>query len=96
MYYLNQIGYVRTNTGPADYARNIDALFRTNFGSFSMVYQKLKYSSQQLTDHEKVVVLEFYKPFIKLMRRNVSYKIRFSKFLNIYTTLNWFTQNKNA
>lgn len=96
MYYLNQTGYARTNTGPYDYARNIDTLFKTNFAAFSNVYQKLKYSSQPLTDREKVIVLEFYKPFIRSVRSNIAFKTRFSKFLNIYTTLNWFTQSKNA
>jgi acyl-CoA synthetase (AMP-forming)/AMP-acid ligase II len=96
MYYLNQIGYTRTNTGPSDYARNIDALFKTNFASFSNVYQKLKYSSYPLTDQEKLVVPEFYKPFISLVRKQVAFKTRFIKFLNIYTTINWFTKNKKA
>ncbi len=94
MYYLNQLGYYRTNQGPQQYAKMIDGRFVTNFEQFSNIYQKLKYSSVSLTDSEKQTVHEFYKPFIKQVRKQVPLGTRISKFLNIYNTIQFFTQPK--
>jgi len=95
MYYLNQLGYNRTNTGPYEYATTMDKKFNTNFASFSNVYQKLKYSSLQLTTKEEENVQSFYKPFIRNVRKQIPFKTRFAKFMNIYNTLAYFTQSKN-
>lgn len=95
MYYLNQVGYSRTNAGPYEYASSLDKQFNTNFASFSNAYQKLKYSSLPLTAKEEENVQSFYKPFIQTIRKNVPVKTRFSKFLNIYNTIAFFTQSKN-
>ncbi|HWB24533.1 MAG TPA: transglutaminase domain-containing protein [Chitinophagaceae bacterium] len=94
MFYLNQLGYFRTNYGPQQYARMIDKQFGTTFESFSNIYQKLKYSNIPLTDAEKQVVNTFYKPFIKQVRGQVSFSTRLSRFLNIYNTIHFFTQPK--
>jgi len=96
MYYLNQLGYSRTDYGPNEYATKIDHLFNTNFNRFTNVYQKLKYSSLALTENEQQGVQTFYRPFIKDVRKQVPFKTRFSKFLNIYNTISYFKQSKNA
>ena len=95
MYYLNQVGYSRTNTGPYEFASGIDKKFNTNFATFSNVYQKLKYSSLQLTAKEEENVQSFYVPFIKALRSKIPFKTRFSRFMNIYNTIAYFTQSKN-
>lgn len=94
MYYLNQLGYYRTNQGPQEYARMIDLKFGTKFERFSNIYQKLKYSSAELTEKEKETVQQFYKPFIAQVRGQVPFKTRVSRFLNIYNTIQFFTQPK--
>lgn len=94
MYYLNQLGYYRTNMGPQQYARMIDENFGTAFEKFSNVYQKVKYSSVPLTENEQQQVAEFYKTFVTQVRSKVPLKIRTSKFLNIYNTIHFFTQPK--
>jgi len=96
MYYLNQLGYSRTNYGPNEYATKIDHSFNTGFNRFTNVYQKLKYSSLALTENEQQGVQTFYRPFIKDVRKQVPFKTRFSKFLNIYKTISYFKQSKNA
>ncbi|HRH59523.1 MAG TPA: transglutaminase domain-containing protein [Chitinophagaceae bacterium] len=96
MYYLNQTGYNRTNKGPQEYAAFIDNQFGTSFLSFSNVYQKIKYSSQPLTASEEMLTQSFYKPFISSIRKQIPLKIKTSRFLNVYRTLSWFTQNKNV
>jgi hypothetical protein len=73
MYYLNQLGYSRTNTGPYEYASAIDKQFSTSFASFSNVYQKLKYSSLPLTTREEENVLAFYKPFIQSVKKKCAF-----------------------
>ncbi len=93
-FYLNQIGYFRTNLGPQQYASDIDQRFNTSFTQFSNVYQKLKYSAVPLTSNEEQTVLSFYKPFVHQVHRQVKFKTRFAKFLNIYNTIHYFTQPK--
>jgi hypothetical protein len=96
MYYLNQLGYHRTNLGPDEYAGIIDKKFNTSFNRFTKVYQKLKYSSLALAENEQQLVQTFYKPFASSIRKQVPFKRRFRKFLNIYTTISYFNQSKNA
>jgi len=94
MFYLNQLGYFRTNLGPQQYARMIDNKFATDFEKFSNVYQKLKYSNASLTESEKQLVNQFYTPFLRQVRGQVPFKTRLSRFLNIYNTIHFFTQPK--
>ena len=96
MYYLNQLGHFRNNTGPYQYASQIDAQFGTQLSTFSNVYQKIKYSSMTLTASEAETVNGFYSPFITQVRSKVPFKTRFSKFLNIYNTIHYFTQPKTS
>jgi hypothetical protein len=95
MYYLNQLGYQRTNLGPDSYARIIDKKFNTSFARFTNIYQKLKYSSLPLTESEQQLVGSFYGPFISSVRKQVAFRTRLGKFLNIYTTMSYFKQSKN-
>jgi hypothetical protein len=94
MYYLNQLGFERTNAGPFEYAQGIDSQLETNLNAFNNVYQKTKYSTQPLTENEKRTVNSFYSPFIDKVRKQVPFKTRFSKFLNLYNTIHFFTQPK--
>jgi protein-glutamine gamma-glutamyltransferase len=93
-YYLNQLGYVRTNQSPSDFALTVDNTFKTSFNSFNNIYQKLKYSTTPLTAREQEIVTSFYPSFIQQVRTKVPLKTRTSKFLNIYNTLHFFTKPK--
>lgn len=94
LYYLNQLGFERDNKGPQQYATFIDSKFETQFNNFSNVYQKLKYSSALLNERELQTVNNFYKPFIQKIRKQIPFKTRFSRFLNIYNTIHYFNQPK--
>ncbi|WP_153796164.1 transglutaminase domain-containing protein [Foetidibacter luteolus] len=94
IYYLNQLGYPRTNQSPEQFATVTDAQFNTQFRPFSRVYQKLKYSNLTLTASEAVTVDGFIVPFVKQVRSKVPFKTRFAKFLNIYNTIQYFQQPK--
>ena len=94
LYYLNQLGYSRDNKGPQEYAYSIDLKFGSEFSQFSSLYQKVKYSSQPLSESDISTINEFYKPFIKLVRGKTKWTIRFSKFLNIYNTIHYFSHPK--
>ncbi|MGI8951819.1 MAG: transglutaminase domain-containing protein [Chitinophagaceae bacterium] len=94
LFYLNQLGLARSLQGPQQYAQNIDEQLNTNFYSFSNVYQKIKYSSINLSEKEKEIVNEFYPPFIKQIKQQIPFKKRFDNFLNIYHTINFFNQPK--
>jgi transglutaminase-like putative cysteine protease len=93
-YYLNQLGYNRSLLGPQEFALQTDARFKTNFNSFNNIYQKLKYSSINLSEKETQTLNEFYSPFIKQIKDQIPFKTRFSGFLNIYNTIHFFTQPK--
>jgi hypothetical protein len=94
MFYLNQLGYFRTNQGPRQYAMGIDEKFGTGFEQFNAVWQKAKYSNTVLTNSEVQTINTFYKPFVKQVRNNVPFGTRLSKFLNIYNTIHFFRQPK--
>ncbi|HSQ44911.1 MAG TPA: transglutaminase-like domain-containing protein, partial [Ginsengibacter sp.] len=95
IYYCNQLGYSRDEMSPTQFAREkIDAHFKTNFYSFMQVYLKSKYSKQPLTASEENVVQNFYHPFYKTIKNKIPFKERFSKFLNYYRTINFFSKPK--
>ena len=94
-YYLNQLGFAREEISPAQYAREkIDPRFGTNLFSFMQVYLKTKYSDAPLTASEQKTVEEFYQPFYKKVKQQIPFKERFSKFLNFYRTINFYSKPK--
>ncbi len=95
MYLLNQLGLVRNDHSPLQFAKQeIDPRFNTNFSSFIQVYLKTKYSTQPLTTSEENIVSNFYLPFDKAVKNQIPFKQRFNKFLNFYRTINYFTKPK--
>jgi hypothetical protein len=95
MYLLNQLGFVRNDRSPLQFAKqDIDPRFNTNFSSFIQAYLKTKYSTQPLTSSEEDTVRNFYSPFDRSVKDQVPFKQRFNKFLNIYRTINYFTKPK--
>lgn len=94
MYYLNQTGHYRNDSGPQEYAMEIDRQYGTAFGTFSNVYQKIKYSSLALSEAEQQTAAGFYPAFINQVRRQIPLKTRIGSFLNIYNTIHYFTQPK--
>jgi len=94
-YYCNQLGYSRNEMSPAQFAEEkIDAQFKTNFAAFMQVYLKNKYSKQALTSYEENIVKTFYTPFYKTIKDKIPFIERFSKFLNYYRTINFFSKPK--
>jgi len=94
MYYLNQLGFIRDNQSPQQFAETVDKHFGSNFNKFTNVYQKVKYSSTPLSANEQTLVQTFYEPFKHQVKDKVPFKTRFSRFLNIYNTLHYFTKSK--
>jgi len=94
-YYLNQLGRSRDEMSPAAFARDkIDSEFNTNFSSFMNVYLKSKYSKEPLNASEQKTIEIFYKPFYTTVKNKIPFKERFSKFLNFYRTINFFSKSK--
>jgi protein-glutamine gamma-glutamyltransferase len=94
MFYLNQLGFIRDNQSPQQFAEHVDKNFESNFNRFTNVYQKIKYSTTPLTSNEESLVQGFYEPFKFKVMDKVPFKTRFSRFLNIYNTLHYFTKQK--
>ncbi|MEP6951000.1 MAG: transglutaminase-like domain-containing protein [Ginsengibacter sp.] len=94
-YYLNQLGFSRGQMSPAQFAKEkIDPGFNTNFTSFMQVYLKSKYSKEALSTSEEMLIQNFYYPFYKTIKQKNPFKKRFSKFLNFYRTINFFSKPK--
>jgi protein-glutamine gamma-glutamyltransferase len=94
-YYLNQLGFSREQMSPAQFAKEkIDPEFKTNFTLFMLVYLKSKYSKETLSASEEMIIRDFYHPFHKTIKEKNSFKERFSKFLNFYRTINFFSKPK--
>lgn len=96
LYYLNQLGFDIHSGSPAQVASRIDARFGTKLGSFSTIYQKLKYSSIALNEQEQEILKSFYRSFIREIRNQVKFKERVAGFLNIFSTLNYFSKPKSS
>ncbi len=94
MYYLNQLGFIRDNQSPQQFAEKVDKNFGSDFNKFTNIYQKIKYSSVPLTANEETLVQGFYEPFKMQVKDKIPIKIRGSRFLNIYNTLHYFTKQK--
>jgi hypothetical protein len=94
MYYLNQLGMIRENQSPQQFAEAADTRFGSNFNAFTNVYQKIKYSTTPLTAREETLVQNFYEPFKQQVKSTIPAKQRISSFLNIYNTLHYFTKSK--
>ncbi|MEO8412386.1 MAG: transglutaminase domain-containing protein [Ginsengibacter sp.] len=94
-YYCNQLGRSRGDMSPALFARGkIDTEFKTNLFAFMQVYLKTKYAKESLTNSEQAIIQNFYTPFYKAVKEKVPFKERFSKFLNFYRTINFFSKPK--
>ena len=94
-YYLNQLGFSREQLSTAQFAKEkIDPEFKTNFTPFMQVYLKSKYSKEILSATEERIVQYFYHPFYQSVKEKISPKERFSKFLNFYRTINFFSKPK--
>jgi hypothetical protein len=93
-FYLHQLGFSRASMGPQQYALGMDNQFGSGFSPFTAVYQKAKYSSAPLTPKEEETVANFYNNFIEDINKNVPFKVRLNRFLNIYNTIGYFSQPK--
>lgn len=95
MYLLNQYGYAKNNLSPLQFANTqIDPVFKTDLAAFMQVYLKSKYSQQPLQAWEEKIVTLFYPAFEKIIKKSIPFKKRFTSFLNIYRTINYFTKPK--
>jgi hypothetical protein len=95
LYYLNQLGYHPKGKGPEQFAYMIDQKFGTGLSQFNSSYQKLKYSRLPLNETEKQNIHNFYPAFIKKIKSQIPLKERVKRFLNIYTTIHYFSKSKS-
>jgi transglutaminase-like putative cysteine protease len=79
---LNQMGIPRGHQTPMIYARDtVDPKFGTHLEAFINIYQKLKYSEDELTDDEIDVVRGFYSDFNQKVLSQFSKSERFFNFI---------------
>ncbi len=89
-FYLNQLGYSRTTESPNSFAHRMDGLFGTNYEKFNNIYQKYKYSKQELSAEEQSFSQQFLPDFIKNIQQKIPFKKRMISFLNPFITFNFF------
>jgi len=79
---LNQMGIPRGHQTPMVYARKIvDPKFGTHFEAFIALYQKLKYSHDELTQDEVEFITKFHSDFNKKVLSKYSKSERFFNFI---------------
>ena len=79
---LNQMGIPRGYQTPMVYARDIiDPKFGTNFEAFIKIYQKLKYSENELTNDEVELVRNFHSDFNQKVLSKYSKSEKFFNFI---------------
>ncbi|WP_456441995.1 transglutaminase domain-containing protein [Psychroserpens sp.] len=79
---LNQMGIPRGYQTPMVYARDrIDPKFGTNFEAFIKIYQKLKYSDNELTNDEVDLVRNFHSDFNQKVLSKYSKSEKFFNFI---------------
>lgn len=79
---LNQMGIQRGFQTPMIYARDVvDPKFGTNFESFIYLYQKLKYSKDELTNDEVVFIRGFHSEFNQKVLSQYSKSEQFLNFI---------------
>lgn len=93
LYYLNQMGYPYEK-GPQTFSRNIDALFKTQLEKFMVLYQKEKYSKYPLSSEELTLKNQFYSPFIKQVKQQISFWKRFKQFFFVNRTIQFLIKPK--
>jgi len=85
------VGVLRGQKTPMQYARDVvDPAMGTSFSQFMNIYLKKKYAKQPLNPAERQYVYEFLKPFIKTVRKKVSFKKRFAGFINPLRSIGFF------
>lgn len=93
MFLLHQLGYLRGNLTPLQYARQkVDEEFGTSFEAFTATYLKVKYAQQTLSAEECERIFTFFKPFEQVIKLKVPHKKWILSFMNIYNTINYFTK----
>lgn len=90
-FYLHQVGIIRGQQTPMQYARNmVDTHLGTNFSSFMNIYLKKKYAKQELTAQEKATLNAFLSPFIAKVKSSIPFKQRFAGFINPLRSIGFF------
>ncbi len=90
-YYLHQVGFIRSNMTPMQYARDlVDPKLGTQLVNFMNVYLKKKYAKQALTPAEQVYVDNFLMPFLQRVRKSIKFKTRLFGFINPVRSVSFF------
>jgi transglutaminase-like putative cysteine protease len=93
-YYVHQLGFVQASgTTAMQYAQGIDQRFPTNFTEFMVVYLKLKYAHQPLSEQEIQVLHTFQPKFYDTVKHSVAAKHRLISFLNIMRMIVFFSKS---
>lgn len=92
-FYLSQLGYAQLTDSPADYAQRIDGQFGTDYTRFSNIYQKYKYSKQELSTDEQGFAKQFLPNFLQQVKQKIPFKQRAAHFLNPFNSFHFFSKN---
>lgn len=69
----------------------VDARFDTQYSDFMILYLKLKYANQSLSELEINQMKQFFKPFEQKIKTSYTWKQRLLDFLNLNTFVNYYS-----
>lgn len=89
-FYLHQLGFIRGQLTPLQYAQQIDKTLNTSFVSFMVPYLKLKYAGRALTDTEQQQLGQFLRGFMRQVRTAVPFKKRWWRFFHVFRAIAFY------
>ncbi|MFW5886722.1 MAG: hypothetical protein ACOCUL_03090, partial [Bacteroidota bacterium] len=97
IFILNQLGYVRGKLSLYDFAsQKVDTKFPMDYGKFVVIYLKLKYSQEELSDDEKKQIRNFGNQFHLSITREVPVFKLITGFINFPVIIRYIRNNKRV
>jgi hypothetical protein len=80
---------LKTETS-AEYAQRADEKFKSEFSHFVLVYLKLKYSQQQLSESENLEIRNYNATFRNSLNQALSFGMKIKRWFNVLKMLRYF------
>lgn len=80
---------LKTETS-AEYAKRADEKFKSEFSRFVLVYLKLKYSQQQLSESENLEIRNYNAIFRSVLNQSLSFGMKLKRWFNVFKMLRYF------
>ena len=95
-FYVHQNGYFKDGKTALQQAQAIDVALHTSYAAFIIVYLKMKYAKQPITEAEKALVQGFIPAFITKINKQIPSGTRFKNFFKVFRSIAFFGLGEEA